>query len=53
MLINVVEVILDKVKNKNVKVIKKISGVNETRFLVQHESCECNCGLKKSVCNSK
>ena len=30
-------------------------GVNETRFLVQHESCsfEGNCGLNDNVCNSK
>ena len=30
-----------------------MSGVNETRFLVEHESCECKYGLNKSVCNSK
>ena len=30
-----------------------MSGVNKTRFLVQHESCECKCGLTESVCNSK
>ena len=30
-----------------------MSGVNETRFLVQHESRDCKCGLSKSVCNSK
>ena len=30
-----------------------MSGVNETRFSVQHESCECKCGLNESVCNSK
>ena len=30
-----------------------MSGVNETGFIVQHDLCECNCGLKKSVCNSK
>ena len=29
-----------------------MSRVNETRFLVQHESCECRCGLNESVCNS-
>ena len=23
------------------------------RFLVQHDSCECECGLNKTVCNSK
>ena len=30
-----------------------MSGVNETRFLVQYESCECNGGINESVCNSK
>ena len=27
-------------------------GVNETGFLVPHESCECKCGLDESICNS-
>ena len=27
--------------------------VDETRLLVQHESCECKCGFNKNVCNSK
>ena len=31
----------------NVKVFNLILGVNETRFLVQHESCEGKCGLNK------
>ena len=43
----------NKVKNMNVKVFNLMSGVSETRFLVQHESCECKCGLNESVCNSK
>ena len=30
-----------------------MSRVNETRFLVQHESCEYKCVLNESVCNSK
>ena len=30
-----------------------MSCVNETRFLAQHELCECKCGLNESVCNSK
>ena len=30
-----------------------MSVVNETRFLVQHESRECKCGSNKSVCYSK
>ena len=30
-----------------------MSVVIETRFLAQHESCVCKCGLNKSVCNSK
>ena len=30
-----------------------MSGVNETKFLVHHESCDCKCGSNKSVWNSK
>ena len=30
-----------------------MSAVNKTRLLVQHESCECKCGLIEGVCNSK
>ena len=37
----------------NIKAFYLISGINETRFLVQHESCEFKCGLIESVCNSK
>ena len=25
----------------------------QTRLLLQHESCECKCGLNESLCNSK
>ena len=41
------------VKNMNLKVFNLISEVNETRFLVQQELCECKCGLNESVCNAK
>ena len=34
-------------------VFNLVSGVNETRFIVQHESCECKYGLNETVCNSK
>ena len=37
----------------NAKVFNLVSGVNETRFIVQHESCECKCGLNESMCNLK
>ena len=30
-----------------------MSAVNETRFIVQHGSCECISGLNQSVCTSK
>lgn len=30
-----------------------MSRVNGTKFLVQHESCECKCRLNENVCNSK
>ena len=45
--------VTNKIKNLNVKVFHLISGVNKTRFLVQHESSDCKCGLSESVCNSK
>ena len=35
------------------KVFKLMSGVNETRVIVPHESCKCKCGSNESVCNSK
>ena len=41
------------VKTMNVKVFNVTSGAKETRFSVQHESCECKCGLNESVCNLK
>ena len=40
---------MNKVKNINVKVFNLVSRANETRFLVQHESCECKCGLNEKV----
>ena len=43
----------DKVKSMNIKVFDFMSWVNEARFLVQHESCKCNCRLTESGCNSK
>ena len=42
-----------KVKHLNVKVLNLMSGVTETKFLVQHESLEFKCGLNESGCNSK
>ena len=37
----------------NLEAFNLMLGVNETRFIVQHESCECKCGLNESVSNSK
>ena len=37
----------------SVKVFNLMSRVNETRFLVQHDSCGCKCGLNESVCYPK
>ena len=42
----------NKVKNIDVNEFDFMSGINETRLLVQHESCEYKCGLNESVCNS-
>ena len=30
-----------------------MSAANETRFIIQHESCECKSGLYQSACDSK
>ena len=43
----------NKVKNNNVKVFDLMSEVNETEFLLQHESCECTCRLNENGWNSK
>ena len=45
--------VLNKVESMNLKVFNLISRVNETRFLVQHESCKYKCGLNESVYCSK
>ena len=42
----------NKVKNLILKVYNLIPGVNETKYLVEHESCECKCGWNESACNS-
>ena len=43
----------NKVKDMNEKVFNLMAWVNERKLLVQHESCECKCGLNESVCHSK
>ena len=43
----------DKAKNMTVKVLNLVSGVSKTRFLLQHEPCECKYGLNESACISK
>ena len=42
-----------KVKDMNVKVSDLMSGINETKCLVKHKSCECKYTLYESLCNSK
>ena len=37
----------------NIQAFYLISGINETRFLVQHESCDRKFGLIEGVCNSR
>ena len=43
----------NKVKYMNVKVVNLMSEVNETKFLVEYESCECMCRLNKTICKSR
>ena len=45
--------VINKVKNMKVKVLDLLSGVNETKLLVQHESCESKCRLNKSLLNKR
>ena len=40
-------------KNINVKVFNLVLDVNELTFLVQRESCECECRLNECLCNPK
>ena len=35
------------------KVFNLTPGVNDPRFLLQNESCDCKCILNEGVCNSK
>ena len=51
-MIHVLEFVPNKVKNMNVKGFNLISGLNQSKFLVQYESCNCKCGLNESVYNS-
>ena len=48
-----VERVPNKVKNLNLKKIHLMSGLNEARFIVRHESHKCKRELNESVCNSK
>ena len=43
----------NKVKYMNVKVFNLMSEVNETKFLVEYEPCECRCRLNKTICKSR
>ena len=48
-----VERVPNKVKNLNFKKIHLMSGLNEARFTVRHESHKRKRELNESVCNSK
>ena len=41
------------IKRINMKVCNFLMRLNETRNVLQHESCKCVCRLNSSVCNSK
>ena len=41
------------IKNVNMKAYNFLMRLNETRNVLQHESCKCVCRLNSSVCNSK
>ena len=37
----------------NLKVFDLKLEINETRFLVQYDPCNCKCRLNENVCNAK
>ena len=41
------------IKSVNMKVYNFLMRLNETRNVLCHESCKCECRLNSSVCNSK
>ena len=41
------------IKNVNMKIYNFLTRLNETRNVLWHESCKCECKLNSSVCNSK
>ena len=45
--------VADIIRNFNMKVYNFLMRLNETRNVLQHESCKCVCRLNSSVCNSK
>ena len=43
----------DIVKEMNIKVFNMLSRINESRKIVQHETCKCICRLTSAICNDK
>ena len=43
----------DIIQNINVKVFNLMQRLNETRYIIWHETCKCMCRLTSSICNSK
>ena len=43
----------DIIQNINVKVFNLMQRLNETRYIIRHETCKCMCRLTSSICNSK
>ena len=44
--------ILDKTIHLNLSVFNMITGINESKTLTKHISCECKCKLDGRKCNS-
>ena len=40
-------------KNINVRVFNLMSGINETRHIIWHETYKCVCRLSAAICNTK
>ena len=42
----------NKTENLNLSVFNKIRGINESKTLTRHISCECKCKFDGTICNS-
>ena len=42
----------NKIEDLNVSIFSMITGINESKILTKHTSCECECKFEGRKCNS-